>query len=180
MVISPPPTTVNPGNSTKNGPSSTTIRHGGLESSLTVLKTHLTCFWYCNDLLVVKFVLGIDFETLEKCSQVDYGSLGRQEKVFFIDNVLVRIHFIIVMIRWAGLAPWEFKSTFPGSLTSTILVWCQPSCRNTSRTGPFQTQFWYHIKQSKLYQAICCIVVILSFYSWCQELTLMTLKRCNA
>jgi len=26
---------------------------------------------------------------------------------FFIDNLLVRIHFIIVMIRWTGLAPWE-------------------------------------------------------------------------
>jgi len=25
-----------------------------------------------------------------------------------IDNLLVRIHFIIVMIRWTGLAPWEF------------------------------------------------------------------------
>ena len=24
-----------------------------------------------------------------------------------IDNLLVRIHFIIVMIRWTGLAPWE-------------------------------------------------------------------------
>ena len=26
-----------------------------------------------------------------------------------IDNLLVRIHFIIVMIRWTGLAPWEFE-----------------------------------------------------------------------
>ena len=38
-----------------------------------------------------------------------------------IDNLLVRIHFIIVMIRWTGLAPWEFESPFPGSLTSTFL-----------------------------------------------------------
>ena len=30
------------------------------------------------------------------------------EREFFIDNLLVRIHFIIVMIRWTGLAPWEF------------------------------------------------------------------------
>ena len=29
------------------------------------------------------------------------------EREFFIDNLLVRIHFIIVMIRWTGLAPWE-------------------------------------------------------------------------
>ena len=35
---------------------------------------------------------------------------------------LVRIHFIIVMIRWTGLAPWEFEFPFPGSLTSTFLV----------------------------------------------------------
>jgi len=35
---------------------------------------------------------------------------------FFIDNLLVRIHFIIVMIRWTGLAPWEFEFPFPGSL----------------------------------------------------------------
>jgi len=39
-----------------------------------------------------------------------------------IDNLLVRIHFIIVMIRWTGLAPWEFEFPFPGSLTSTSLV----------------------------------------------------------
>ena len=32
------------------------------------------------------------------------------------ENLLVRIHFIIVMIRWNGLAP----SPFPGSLTSTF------------------------------------------------------------
>ena len=32
---------------------------------------------------------------------------------FFIDNLLVRIHFIIVMIRWTGLAPWEFDMGVP-------------------------------------------------------------------
>ena len=32
-----------------------------------------------------------------------------REREFFIDNLLVRIHFINVMIRWTGLAPWEFK-----------------------------------------------------------------------
>ena len=46
--------------------------------------------------------------------------MSRLEKEFFIDNLLVRIHFIIVMIRWTGLAPWEFELTFPGSLTSTF------------------------------------------------------------
>ena len=32
-----------------------------------------------------------------------------REREFFIDNLLVRIHFIIVMIRWTGLAPWDFE-----------------------------------------------------------------------
>ena len=44
------------------------------------------------------------------------------ERESFIDNLLVRIHFIIVMIRWTGLAQWEFDFPFPGSLTSTFLV----------------------------------------------------------
>ena len=34
----------------------------------------------------------------------------------------VRNHFIIVMIRWTGLAPWEFEFPFPGSLTSIFLA----------------------------------------------------------
>ena len=36
-------------------------------------------------------------------------------------ELLVRIHFIIEMIRWTGLASWEFEFSFPGSLTSTFL-----------------------------------------------------------
>ena len=51
-------------------------------------------------------------------------SLGcvQVRREFFVDNLLVRIHFIIVMIRWTGLAPWEFEFHSPGSLTSTFLV----------------------------------------------------------
>ena len=44
----------------------------------------------------------------------------KREREFFIDNLLVRIHFIIVMIRWTGLVPWEFGFPFPGSLTSAL------------------------------------------------------------
>ena len=47
---------------------------------------------------------------------------GCREREFFIDNLLVQFHCIIVMIRWTGLAPWEFEFPFPGSLTSTFLV----------------------------------------------------------
>jgi len=43
---------------------------------------------------------------MEFCQQS--GSRSR-EREFFFDNLLVRIHFIIVMIRWTGLAPWEFE-----------------------------------------------------------------------
>ena len=48
------------------------------------------------------------------------------EREFFIDNLLVRIHFIIVMIRWTGLAPdmptspqSRIKSPFPTPLFRT-------------------------------------------------------------
>ena len=40
----------------------------------------------------------------------------RRGREFFIDNLLVQIHFIIVMIGWTGLAPWNFEFPFPGSL----------------------------------------------------------------
>ena len=32
--------------------------------------------------------------------------LVQVQRHFFIDNLMVRIRFIIVMIRWTGLAPW--------------------------------------------------------------------------
>ena len=42
-----------------------------------------------------------------------------------IDNLLVRIYFVIEVIWWTGLAQWEFEFPFPGSLTSTFL--CPPT-----------------------------------------------------
>ena len=44
------------------------------------------------------------------------------EREFFIDNLLVRLHFIVVMIRWTGHAPWEFEFPFPGSLSSVLVL----------------------------------------------------------
>ena len=36
--------------------------------------------------------------------------MGRgAEREIFIDNLPVRVHYIIVMIRWTGLAPWELE-----------------------------------------------------------------------
>ena len=46
----------------------------------------------------------------------------RREREFFLDNLLARIHIIIEMIRWTGLAPWEIEFPFPGNLTSTFLA----------------------------------------------------------
>jgi hypothetical protein len=47
------------------------------------------------------------------------------ERHSFVDSLLVRIHNIIVMIRWAGFAPWEFEFPFSGTLTSTFLEWTE-------------------------------------------------------
>jgi len=45
----------------------------------------------------------------------DHPDLPRAQqgqREFFIDNLLDRIHFIIVMIWWTGLAPWVFEFFF--------------------------------------------------------------------
>ena len=44
------------------------------------------------------------------------------DREFFIDNLLVRLHFIIEMMWWTGLASWEFEFPFPGSLIFTFLL----------------------------------------------------------
>ena len=54
------------------------------------------------------------------------------EREMFIDNLLVRIHFIIVVMRWTGPAPWELEFTFPGSLAFTFLVLLNSNIRGKS------------------------------------------------
>jgi len=44
-----------------------------------------------------------------------------EDREFFIDNLLIRIHSIIEMIWWTGLVPRESEFPFPGSLKSTFL-----------------------------------------------------------
>ena len=44
------------------------------------------------------------------------------EKEFLIDNLLVRILSIIEIIRWTGLAPWDYEFPFAGSRTPTFLA----------------------------------------------------------
>ena len=43
-----------------------------------------------------------------------------RERQLFVDNLPVRIHFVIVVIGWTGLAPWEFEFPSQGSLTSAF------------------------------------------------------------
>jgi len=41
-----------------------------------------------------------------------------------------------MMIRWTGLAPWEFELPFPGSLTSTFLFGSGPDGLEGVFDGP--------------------------------------------
>jgi len=47
-----------------------------------------------------------------------------EKETHLLTNLLVRIHFIIVMISWTGLAPWE--SEFPFTLPGAVLPWDWP------------------------------------------------------
>ena len=46
----------------------------------------------------------------------------RYTGVFSIHNLLVRIRFVVKIIWWTGLAPWEFEIPFPDRLTPTFLL----------------------------------------------------------
>jgi len=76
-------------------------------------QTHLRCG---------KFFLGV--------FSADRGrTSGVGESVFVIDNLLVRIHCIIAMIRWTGLAPWEFEFPFWGWMLSGLgSIWRTMCC----------------------------------------------------
>ena len=39
-------------------------------------------------------------------AHLEFIASSVSQREFFIDNLVVRIHFIIVMIRWTSLAPW--------------------------------------------------------------------------
>jgi len=74
-------------------------------------------------------LLGTGGPALHRCGSTrpfQTSPCHTSQRESFFDNLLVRNHFIIVMIRWTSLAPWEFESPFPGSLTSTFLVPYQP------------------------------------------------------
>ena len=61
-----------------------------------------------------------------------------REREFFVDNLLVRILFIIVMMKWTGLDPWEFEFPFLGSLTSTFRGMRAPHLTEPDTNSPLQ------------------------------------------
>ena len=70
--------------------------------------------------------------------------LLRREREFFIDNLQVRIHFIIEMIWWTGLAPWDFEFPFPGCLISTIIGSAHSHCPlRYLRCRPLVSPCWH-------------------------------------
>jgi len=80
------------------------------------------------------------------------------ERELFIDNLLVRIHFIIVMIRWTGVAPWEFEFPFPGSLTSTFrfALRCRAKSAQVSQSRPDSSLGWSHFQDKSLEHHLRC------------------------
>jgi len=66
----------------------------------------------------------------DACSKRDALAAERE---FLIHNLLVRILFIIVMIRWTGLAPWEFESPFPSSQPCPVACSHFSSCLRARR-----------------------------------------------
>jgi len=49
---------------------------------------------------------------LYPCACIATNDARAAEKEFFIVKLLVRVHFIILLIRWTGLAPWEVDFPF--------------------------------------------------------------------
>jgi hypothetical protein len=51
----------------------------------------------------------------------EIGETKLTEREASIDDLLVQIHFVTEMIRWTGLAPWEFEFPFTGSLGEKVV-----------------------------------------------------------
>ena len=64
-------------------------------------------------------MLSSDTEVMSQGSALLYAMSDR-EREFFIHNLLIRIHFVIEMMWWMGLATWRFEIHFQGHLISTF------------------------------------------------------------
>ena len=63
------------------------------------------------------------------------------EREFFLDNLLVRIYFIVQIICWTVLAPLEFEFPFPGSLIPTFLRQVESVLEATAELGDLRKRF---------------------------------------
>ena len=61
-------------------------------------------------------ILGLTVLAFANSVCLPYPPTSPPKREFLIDNLIVRIHSIIEMIWWIGLAPWEFEFPFPGGL----------------------------------------------------------------
>ena len=84
---------------------------------------------------------------------------ARREREFFIDNLLVRIHFTIEMIWWTGLAPWEFGYTF-ALLEDGVM----PFLADTRQTGKCGTSLGGVPREQKMLKGHLPIVIYHQVY----------------
>jgi len=69
-----------------------------------------------------------------------------------IDNLLVRIHFIIVMMRWTGLAPWELELTGCRKVSEKRCIAQSEGAERRSSVGTFGASCWRVVPSgTKLY-----------------------------
>ena len=81
--------------------------------------------WIRTSRLSIKKSLSLHLDATPWALRVMTSVMSQREREFFIDNLLVRIHVIIVMIRWTGLAPWEYLDATPWALrvvTSVMVI----------------------------------------------------------
>ena len=99
--------------------SSAQTRHSRPDSGLVLSHSQIKVIKTFHVVLFVFNSNGLCTLVFHPCTIHPRG-LAPPEREFFIENLLVRIHLIIVMIRWTGLAPWQFEFPFSGSLISTL------------------------------------------------------------
>ena len=71
---------------------------------------------------------------------------------FLIGNLLVRIHLIIVMTRWTGLAPWEFAFLFSGSRTAEVCRVGLCTCTDIASLDLHKTNHSLHTPQNPIFK----------------------------
>jgi len=67
-------------------------------------------------------VVGRHFHAPGRQARPHHSRVPAREREFLSDKLLVRIHFTIVMMRWTGLAPWEFETAPPSRPCQPTLV----------------------------------------------------------